>query len=67
MSLFSFITNINEFFYNKLNGEELVSTHTNYHRHIAVLSKSVGDMQFSYLYQRLLDHLLQKTSIEYYA
>ena len=37
----------------------IVSTHENY-CHIAVLSKSIGDLQFLYLYQRLLDHLLQK-------
>ena len=34
---------------------------------VAILCKSIGDLQFSYLYPCLLDHLLQKNYTEYYA
>ena len=42
-----------------LNGEESVSNQKNY-RCITVLSKSIRVLQFSYLHQRFLDHLLQR-------
>ena len=47
-------------------GEESGSTYENY-RQVTALSKSIGDLQFSHLYQRFLDHLLQTNYIEYYV